>query len=79
MPMHWFGGGWMMFLTWFAAGAFVILVTMLAIALAGGSWRSSTRGRLEESPEEILRKRFARGEIDENEFRKRRDELRAEQ
>ena len=41
----------------------------------GSSRGGSTAATHEESPMEILKKRYARGEIDEEEFERRRKEL----
>jgi putative membrane protein len=43
----------------------------------GGRWTSFRP--FQESPEDILRRRFAAGEIDENEFRRRLETLRGGQ
>jgi putative membrane protein len=60
--------GWMAI--WWILGP--ILIAVLA-------WGVFKRGRgpsaLPESPEEILRRRYARGELDEETFRRMRDEL----
>jgi putative membrane protein len=72
--MDWNGWGWlwmglMMILFW---GGLIVLVTLL---LRGGGFsgrRSQTGGPLTSGPDatEILRARFARGEISEEEYRK---------
>jgi putative membrane protein len=49
----------------------VVAVTVLLVRHFIDGGRSSHRGA-----EEVLAERFARGEIDEEEFRKRRDALR---
>lgn len=80
-----YGNGWgihgWMWGSWMA----VVLVIVLLVALAGavvvallqGGTRSPESGRDIEDPEalQILRRRFAAGEIDENEFRSREKTL----
>lgn len=64
-----FGGGWMMFFWWFL----IIAVILIAIyALKSSVKRSSSDS---DSPLDILKKRYARGEIDKEEFEKRKQEL----
>lgn len=64
-PMMW-GGGWMMPLFW---GGVIALVVFLLRRSGGSSDRSSR------DPLDLLRERFARGEIDEAEYRTRRQVL----
>lgn len=67
-------GGWMgtgMWLFWILL--FVLVVVLIRVA-AGGDSSASPPGR-EDSPLEILKARYARGEIDEEEYRRRRQEL----
>jgi putative membrane protein len=68
--MHGFGGGILMFLFW-------------ALILGGGAWLLVGALRREERPEarvetplEIARRRYARGEIDREEFGRIRETLR---
>ena len=71
--MMWWGGDW----GW---GAWLIMTLMMLAFWALVIWavlsvaRSSGSGR--DSGEAILAERFARGEIDENEYRHRRDLIR---
>jgi putative membrane protein len=51
----------------------IVVVVVLVKALAGSGPESSTERH--ESPLEILKARYARGEISEDEFHRRRDEL----
>ncbi len=68
--MHWgggfgmgFGGGWIfMILFW---GLIILGVVYLIKILLGGA---STEGKKSESAQEVLEKRFARGEISKEEF-----------
>lgn len=66
------GGGWwwMMGVGWLV---FLAIVVTLGFVLARGF---SSRDRGSRSAQDILAERFARGEIDEDEYRKRRDALR---
>lgn len=66
----WFGGGYM-WLFWII----LILLIALVIKLVVGNNPSSSRSSEEESPLSILKKRYARGEIDEEEFERRSREL----
>lgn len=70
--MHWgyAMGGWTMLL-WFVLAVAVVGLLVWAVA------RSATpRGRAGARPEEILRERFARGEISREEFERTLDDLR---
>lgn len=68
----WFGfGGGFMWLFWILI--IVALVLVLRAAFGGGG--NPMGGPPQETPLEILKKRFARGEIDEEEFERRRKEL----
>ncbi len=65
---HFFGGGFMwIFWLLIIAGIFFLFQNMAK----GSSGGSSDK----ETPMEILKKRYARGEIDEEEFERRRKEL----
>jgi putative membrane protein len=71
--MMWWGGGWIF------GPLFMILVLALVIALAvllvrwlGGSWQSSAQPPQGHAPLDILKERFARGEIDQGEYESRR-------
>ncbi len=67
----WFMGGWM-WIFWIA----LIVVIVLVVAAFVRSQGSSGPGPRAASPEDILKERYARGEIDHEEFRRRMDELR---
>jgi len=63
-------GGVFMWIFWILL---IIVIIVIAKAITGGS---STPGRsADESPMDILKKRYARGEIDEQEYERRRREL----
>ena len=65
-----FFGGAMMWIVWI----FVALLVFVAIKAALGG--SSSRDGGESNALALLKERFARGEIDEREYRARRSELR---
>lgn len=65
----WFGGGFM-WIFWILL--FVILVWVVKAAMPSSGSKSSSTA---ESPLEILKKRYARGEIEEDEYIRRRNEL----
>ena len=68
---EWHGVGMMdgfMWIFWFLG---IFVVVMLIKAASGNSSSSEQR----ETPLEILEKRYARGEIDEEEIRRRKKEL----
>lgn len=64
-----FGGGFMWF---FWILIIVVIVVVIKAVLGNGSRGTATKS---DSAIEILQKRYARGEIDENEFNRRRKEL----
>lgn len=56
--------------------AFWVAVIWLAMSVFRGlAGRPSAEGGRPERPEEVLARRYARGEIDEDEYRRRRDIL----
>ncbi|HSK17958.1 MAG TPA: SHOCT domain-containing protein [Longimicrobiales bacterium] len=65
-------GGWAMMLFWL-----IVLLVVLGVvwAAATGRWRGGTRDARDPA-EEKLRAQFARGEIDEETYRRRLEELR---
>jgi putative membrane protein len=69
---YWSSGGHMIWMTisWLVGiGLFSMLIWLLASAISRGPESGG-------SPEEILRRRFAAGEIDSDEYERRLDELR---
>lgn len=66
----WFGGGFM-WLFWIL----LIVVIVLAVKFMSGDNAGSMSSMTEESPMSILKKRYARGEIDEDEYNRRAREL----
>lgn len=63
-----FGGGWMMFFWWFLI---IVLVVVVVRALLNTNQKKSGN----ETPLEILKRRYANGEIDKEEFEKRKEDL----
>ena len=64
-----FGGGFM-WLFWIV----LIVIIVLVIKILNTSDKGTTRGSVQ-SPIEILKERYARGEINEDEFKRMRKEL----
>ncbi len=68
----WWGfGGGIMWLFWILL---IVLLVWIIKAAAGSGGHDDNRPRTE-TPLEILKKRYARGEIDEEEFERRKREL----
>lgn len=65
-----FFGGIFMWAFWLLL---IVLIIVIIKALAGGNAAPGPSGK--ETPMEILKHRYARGEIDEQEFERRRREL----
>ena len=65
---HWFGGSFM-WLLWI----FIIVAIVWALKAAIG--QNNTQNTNEKSAMEILRQRYARGEIDQQEFEQKRKDL----
>ena len=65
---HWFGfgGGFM----WFFWILIIVAIVMLVKGFSGGQSNENP-----ETPLDILKKRYARGEIDEEEYERRRNGL----
>ena len=80
MMWYWGGGGvhwWAWLLMTMVMIAFWAAVIWAVVALIrSGSSGPSTRPSAGESPERLLARRFAAGEIDEEEFHRRLDALR---
>lgn len=66
----WFGGGFM-WLIWIVLVIVIVIVVRNMTANASSTSASSN----DETPLTILKKRFARGEIDEAEYKRRAQEL----
>lgn len=65
---NFFGGGWMMLFWWF-------LLILLAVIVIRSLMNINRKKQVNETPIEVLERRYANGEIDEEEFRKRKKEL----
>jgi putative membrane protein len=79
---EWTWGGWMaMVVTMVLFWTLVAVVALLVIRSLrdGGEWVADRRRHQVQSPEQILEARFARGEIDADEFDLRRRVLRGGQ
>jgi putative membrane protein len=73
--MHWFngfGGGWMMILWWV-----LIIVAIIALVRWGISSSAGMRGQNQQSKSalDILKERYARGEIDKQEYEEKKRNL----
>jgi putative membrane protein len=63
--------GWWMAFWWLVGLAIVVLFVWMVARLAGG-----VPGRTDDTPELILKRRYARGEIDPEEYQRRLEDLR---
>jgi len=61
-----FVGGWTMWIVWIILIGIVVYMVMATLNRKGLSQQE-----FNESPQDILKKRFARGEIDETEYQER--------
>jgi putative membrane protein len=79
--MGWYGGGmgwggWLMMgLFWLLLLAVIVFLVVRLLPGAGQSGAGQGGAERQESPEEILDRRFARGEIDVEAYQKQRDAL----
>jgi putative membrane protein len=74
--MHWYMDGdcgWWMWFGWLWMVIFWGVIIGVVVAVVRRSGPASPRS--ESDPLQILRRRYAAGEIDDEEFRRRRDEL----
>ena len=67
--MHTFGGGILMFLFW------GLIIGGIALLVAGLARQGTQRGKRGESPLDILKRRYASGEIDREEFERMKELL----
>ena len=75
MPMH--DGGWgVMFGMWFFWLVVIALVILVVIWLVRAASGGGTGTRRDRSSEEILKERYARGDIDREEYQRRLEDLR---
>lgn len=63
--------GWWMALWWLFGLAVVVLLVWLIAKTASGA-----PGRADDTPEQILKRRYARGEIDREEYERRLTDIR---
>lgn len=76
---YWIGGSWWMGLGWIFMILFWVLIILGVVALvrwlgmAGGDRREAQR----KAPLEILQERYARGEIERDEYEQKRRDLEA--
>ena len=63
--------GWWMILWWAAGIVVLVLLVRMAGVTAGGS-----SPRSDETPEQILKRRYAKGEIEREEYQRRLEDLR---
>jgi len=63
--------GWMWL--WWIGGLVALLLVVWVVARAAGT---AGPARSEESPETVLKRRYARGEIDRDEYERRLNDLR---
>lgn len=74
--MHWdYGWGMGSGLGWFLMILFWVLVILGIVYLVKAITGSARKGEKEESALDILKKRYARGEINKEEFEKMKDDL----
>jgi len=64
--------GWWMVLWWMAG--IVVLVLLVRLVVAGSARGFSPRS--DETPEQILKRRYAKGEIEREEYQRRLEDLR---
>ena len=67
---HFFGGGLMMIFWWILIIALILIV--IRVAMRSGIKQSDGQDK---SPLEILKKRYAKGEINKEEYEDRKNEL----
>jgi putative membrane protein len=72
------GMGWMVLIPLLFFGGLIALIVWAVTLLASGGHASGSAGVHEQSAEEILQQRFARGEIDAEEYEERHRILREE-
>ncbi len=68
--LHFFGGGWMMIFWWILIIAVILFVIRV---MTKSSMKQS--GSQDKSPLEILKQRYAKGEITKEEYEERKNNL----
>jgi putative membrane protein len=74
---HGWGGPWFLFFPLFWIAVVVFVLWLLRRGRWGGPWRGGPGYRHRQSAAEVLEHRFARGEIDDEEYHARQGVLRA--
>jgi putative membrane protein len=69
---HFFGGGWMMIFWWILIIAVIVIV--IRVMMQSGKKQSKSQ---DESPLEILKRRYAKGEITKEEYEERKKDLKS--
>jgi len=72
MPYYW-NSRWHMGFMWIFWVLLIVLIVWLLVRAASGR---PTKGDSQDSPEQILKRRYARGEIDKEEYERRLSDLR---
>jgi len=67
---------WWMPFGWVLGLAVLILLVWIIARAAGGFPAGGFPGRVEDSPEQILKRRYAKGEIDREEYERRLSDIR---
>jgi putative membrane protein len=70
-PYMWGSMGWWMVLWWVAG---IVVLVWLVRLVAGSAGGVPTRG--DDSPEQILKRRYAKGDIEREEYQRRLEDLR---
>ena len=74
MMWHDWSMGWHM--VWMGLGALVLIAALIGLGWILGRAATGPNDTPHDSPEAILKRRFARGEIDEQEYERRLEQLR---
>jgi putative membrane protein len=69
-----FGGGWMMILWWILIIVAIVALVKWAVPSSGG-WPGNERKPQSKSALDILKERYARGEIDRDEYERKKKDL----
>ena len=69
---HFFGGGWMMVFWWILLIAVILIV--IRVIMKSNKKQPNSR---DTSPQEILKRRYAKGEITKEEYEERKNDLKS--